>query len=176
MSLSRGRTLIVPRIVDATLEAINRWLVAATAALILGMAVVITTDVLGRNLFDRPVPWSAELSEYGLYLSAVLIAPWLLRRGQHISIGIIIDALPVRAAGPIVKAGDILCAAVSAILAWYALQATLRSHSDGSLIIKNVIFPEWYVFVPLTAVFALMTVEFLVQFVRGSLDDARGPG
>ena len=155
------------KILDATLAAIDRLLMALTAALILIMAVVVTADVLGRNLLLFAIPWSAELAEYGLYLSSVLIAPWLLRHGHHISIGVIVEALPARVARTIIAAGELLCAAVSAVFSWYAFEATLRSYSDGSLVIKNIIFPGWWVFVPLTAIFLLLAVEFVIQCIRG---------
>jgi TRAP-type transport system small permease protein len=161
--------------IDEVLLALNRVLMGFTAALILVMAAVVTADVIGRNLSIFAVPWSAELSEYGLYLSAILIAPWLLRRGQHISVNVLVDALPARAGHIIVVASDLLCAAVSGILAWYAFLATLRSYSDGSLVIKNIVFPEWWVLVPLTVVFAVLTLEFLVQSVRGPTGPAKMP-
>jgi TRAP-type C4-dicarboxylate transport system permease small subunit len=153
--------------IDAALETLNRVLMAFTAVLILAMAAAVTADVLGRNLSLFALPWSSELSEYGLYLSAVLISPWLLRRGQHISVGVLVDALPARAGAVIAVLGDLLCAAVSAILGWYALQALLRSQSDQSLVIKNVVFPEWWLLVPITFIFFLLTVEFLVQGAQG---------
>jgi TRAP-type transport system small permease protein len=161
--------------IDEALLALNRVLMGFTAALILVMAAAVTADVIGRNLSLFAVPWSAELSEYGLYLSAILIAPWLLRRGQHISVNVLVDALPARAGRIIVVASDLLCAAVSGILAWYAFLATLRSYSDGSLVIKNIVFPEWWVLVPLTVVFAVLTLEFLVQSVRGPTGPAKMP-
>lgn len=158
--------------IDASLLALNRTLMAFTAVLLLSMAGVVAADVFGRNLGLLAVPWSAELSEYGLYLSTILVAPWLLRRGQHISVGILVDALPRDLARIVTVAVDLLCAAVSGVFAWYALKATLRSHADGSLVIKNIVFPEWWVLVPLTFVFLVLTVEFLVQSVRGPA----GPG
>lgn len=161
--------------VDKVLLALNRVLMAFTAALILVMAAVVTADVVGRNLSLFAVPWSAELSEYGLYLSAILIAPWLLRRGQHISVTVLVDALPTALARLVSVGADVLCAAVSGVLAWYALLATLRSYSDGSLVIKNIVFPEWWVLVPLTLIFAVLALEFIVQSVRGSTGPAQMP-
>ena len=158
--------------IDAALLALNRVLMAFTALLILVMAVVVTADVFGRNLSLFAVPWSAELAEYGLYLSAILIAPWLLRRGQHISVGVLVDALPSRLARIVTTASDLLCAMVSGALSWYALKATMRSYTDGSLVIKNVVFPEWWVLAPLTFIFVVLTIEFLIQSARGPT----GPG
>lgn len=149
---------------------VNRVLAGITAALILIMAVLVAGDVVGRNVGWFPIPWSAEASEYGLYLTAVLIAPWLLRRGHHVSVEMVVKALPKRVARAVVQIGDLLLLGICAVLCWYTLAALLRSHSDGSIVIKNVIFPEWWTFAPLTLVFALLTLEFLVRLLTGSRD------
>src|SRR5262249_10473698 len=67
-------------------------------ALIFGMTLMICADVLLRNV--RLVPglagleWSNEISEAMLYLVTMLTAPWLLRRGQHIRVDIVLRAVP----------------------------------------------------------------------------------
>ena len=54
-------------------------------------------DVI-RNFGFGGLPWSNEVSEYILYLVTLLSAPWLLRRGQHIRVDILLRALPARLA------------------------------------------------------------------------------
>lgn len=160
------------QILDAGLLALNRALMAVTAALILLMTIVVTADVVGRNLSLFALPWSAEVGEYGLYLSAVLVAPWLLRRGQHVSVGVVTDLLPARVARAVIAVGEILCAIVSAILFWYALQAAMRSYSDQALVIKNIVFPEWWTLVPITMIFGILALEFAVQCLSGTRNSA----
>src|ERR1700741_4192818 len=73
-------------------------LALAACALILGMTLMICADVLLRNV--RVVPglagleWSNEISEAMLFLVTLLTAPWLLRRGQHIRVDIILRSVP----------------------------------------------------------------------------------
>src|ERR1044071_8631532 len=69
-------------------------------ALVFAMTLMICADVLLRNV--RVVPglagleWSNEISEAMLYLVTMLTAPWLLRRGQHIRVDIVLRAVPKR--------------------------------------------------------------------------------
>jgi TRAP-type C4-dicarboxylate transport system permease small subunit len=162
-------------VIDGMLSALNRALMAFTSTLIMVMAVVIAADVVGRNLNLFVVPWSAELAEYGLYLSAILVSPWLLRRGQHISVSILVDVLPNALARVVTAAVDLLCAAVSVILGWYAAMAAMRSYSDGALVIKNIIFPEWWVLAPLSTIFFILAVELVILSVRGPSTSGQMP-
>ncbi len=70
----------------------------AACALVLGMTLMICADVLLRNVRILPgvagLEWSNEISEAMLYLITMLTAPWLLRRGQHIRVDIILRAVP----------------------------------------------------------------------------------
>jgi hypothetical protein len=60
---------------------------------------------------------------------------------------------------------------VSLALGWYAAAATLRSYSDGALVIKNLVFPEWWVLAPISFIFVVLALEFfmlLLRRIRGS--------
>ena len=60
---------------------------AVVAALtLLVMVVLVTADILLRNLTRTGFPWANEVSEYALYITTLLTAPWLLRRGQHVNV------------------------------------------------------------------------------------------
>ena len=66
------------------------------------LMLMICADVLLRNLAIYPglrgLAWSNEISENMLYLVTMLTAPWLLRRGQHIRVDIVLVAIPKRTA------------------------------------------------------------------------------
>src|SRR6476661_10595360 len=73
-------------------------LALVACALILGMTLMICADVLLRNVRIVPglagLEWANEISEAMLFLVTLLTAPWLLRRGQHIRVDIILRAVP----------------------------------------------------------------------------------
>ncbi len=83
-------------------------LVFAACLLLLLMTVMIGADVVSRNIGGGGIPVSNELSEDILYLMTLLVAPWLLRQGQHIRVDIILRALPVRIAWLLEWVGDIV--------------------------------------------------------------------
>src|SRR5580765_1844749 len=123
-------------------------LALAGCALILGMTLMICADVFLRNV--RVVPglaglaWANEISEAMLFLVTLLTAPWLLRRGQHIRVDIVLRAVPPRVGWFFEWAVDLLGLGCCAIIAWYSARAALASFMAGSLSIKTLVTPEWW--------------------------------
>jgi TRAP-type C4-dicarboxylate transport system permease small subunit len=140
---------------------------AITAALILlAMVVIVTADILLRNLMGAGFAWANEVSEYALYLMTLLTAPWLLRRGQHVRLDIILTLVPSRVAWLMEALGDVLGFAVSVTLIRYGLDMTFDSARLGAITIKNLVFAEWWLLAPLPAAFVLLAVEFVFRFQR----------
>ena len=82
---------------------------ATVAALImLGVVIIVTADIVLRNTTRGGFAWANEVSEYSLYLMTLLTAPWLLRRGQHVRLDIILTLVPARVAWLMEAAGDVL--------------------------------------------------------------------
>jgi TRAP-type transport system small permease protein len=141
---------------------------AVTAALILlAMVVTVTADIVLRNAVrGGGITWANEVSEYSLYLMTLLTAPWLLRRGQHVRLDIILTLVPARVAWLMEAVGDLLGFAVSVVLVRYGFAMTYDSWRLGAITIKNLVFPEWWLLAPLPVAFALLAVEFVFRFDR----------
>ena len=142
-------------------------LLAVIAALmLLAMVALVTADIVLRNLARVGFPWANEVTEYALYLITLLTAPWLLRRGQHVRIDMVLAIVPPRLAWACEAAADILGFAASLVLVWYGTVMTAQSARLFSLTIKNLVFPEWWLLAPLPACFALLALEFVFRFQR----------
>ena len=139
-------------------------------AVMFAMMLVIVADVALRNLalpgLPRGIDWSNEVSELMLYLTTVLVAPWLLRQGQHIRVDILLTALPPRMAWYLEWAADTLGLACCLFMAWYGAKATWASWSSGALSIKTLVTPEWWSLAPLPAMFVLLSIEMLFRMKR----------
>jgi TRAP-type C4-dicarboxylate transport system permease small subunit len=142
---------------------------AIACALILGMTLMICADVLLRNLRVFPIAgleWAGEISEAMLFLVTLLTAPWLLRRGQHIRVDIVLRAVPARVGWLFEWAVDILGLACCATIAWYSARATFASFKAGSLSIKTLVTPEWWLLCALPVAFVALTIEMLFRMRR----------
>jgi TRAP-type C4-dicarboxylate transport system permease small subunit len=159
---------------------VSRWngrlldgMMAAAGLLLLFMTVMIGADVLLRNIGLGGVPPSNELSEDILYLVTLLAAPGLLRRGQHIRIDIVLQALPPRAAWLLEWVGDILGLACCLVFVWYGASVAAASFFDGSVSIKTLVLPEWWLLAPMPIAFALLALEFVFRMQRLALAKRR---
>lgn len=136
------------------------------ALILLAMVVMVTADILLRNLTRTGFPWANEISEYALYVITLLTAPWLLRRGQHVRIDLVLTFVPARLAWLMETASDVLGFAVCLVMMRYGLKMTIDSAMLDSITIKNLVFPEWWLLWPLPLCFALLAAEFAFRFDR----------
>jgi len=135
---------------------------AAAAALLLGAtALAITLDVLARNVGLGTVPWILEVSEYVLPLATFLVAPWLLYRNEHVRLEMLLARWP--GLGMAVQAYGF---AVCLVLVVYGVRTILNSAQQGAMVFKSVVFPEWWLYVPVPLCFGLLTAEFVRRLAR----------
>jgi TRAP-type C4-dicarboxylate transport system permease small subunit len=141
-------------------------LAVAAALTLLAMVIMVTGDIVLRNLTRTGFPWANEVSEYALYVITLLTAPWLLRRGQHVRIDLVLTFMPARLAWLMEAASDVLGFLACLVMLRYGLKMTIESAVLGSITIKNLVFPEWWLLWPLPACFALLAAEFAFRFDR----------
>lgn len=134
------------------------------------MMLVICVDVLLRNVRIVPgmlgVPWANEVTEYALYLITMLTAPWLLRRGLHIRVDVLLRAIPRRLAWYCEWLVDAIALVCCVTIAFYGVKAVLSSHAIGGMVIKVLSVPEWWLLAALPATFALLAIEVLFRMQR----------
>jgi len=132
-------------------------------AVIFLMTLMICADVLLRNVRLVPgvygIAWANEVSEAMLYLVTMLTAPWLLRQGQHIRVDIVLRAVPPRLGWYFEWTADALGLACCLVISWYGARATFASFNAGSMSIKTLITPEWWLLAPLPVAFLLLAIE-----------------
>jgi len=136
------------------------------SAMVLIMTLLIGTDVGLRNAGLGGVAWSNEASEYMLYLITLLSAPWLLRQGKHIRIDIVLRALPPRIGWALEWVGDLLGLLCSLYFVWYGMKVLVASYLAGSISIKTLILPEWWLLAPMPLAFIAVSIEFVFRMHR----------
>jgi TRAP-type C4-dicarboxylate transport system permease small subunit len=153
-------------------------LALAGCAVLFGMMLVICADVLLRNVRLIPgvysVAWANEVTEYALYLITLLTAPWLLRRGQHIRIDVLLRVIAPRLAWYVEWLCDLIALACCLAIAYAGWKATAASMALGSMVVKTLALPEWWLLAPLQATFVLLAIEVVFRMLRLHAG-ARGP-
>ena len=154
------------------------FLAAAACLMLFAMMIMICLDVLLRNVALVPsmrgLGWSNDVTEAMLYLITMCAAPWLLRRGQHIRVDILLRVIPKPAAWYCEWLADVLALACCLVMVVYGARSTYASYSSGALSIKTMVTPEWWLLAPLPIAFALLAVEVLFR-MRRLAHAERGP-
>jgi TRAP-type C4-dicarboxylate transport system permease small subunit len=132
------------------------FVAATTVGLI---TVLVCADVIGRNVGLVLFTWVNEVTEYGLPVATLAAAPWLLWRNQHVRLDILGALLSPKAQRQVDRAASVLGLVVSLAMTWYAWRMLVDSRQAGSLVMKALVFPEWWLYLPVPLCFALLAVE-----------------
>jgi TRAP-type transport system small permease protein len=141
-------------------------LMLAAALILLAMVALVTADIFIRNVSGGSINWANEVSEYALYFMTLLAAPWLLRQGRHVRLDLVLTIVPARVAWRLEFLADVLGLLVCIGLVRYGSAMAFESWRSGSITIKNLVFPEWWLLAPLPLVFLLLAIEFIFRMYR----------
>jgi TRAP-type C4-dicarboxylate transport system permease small subunit len=106
-----------------------------------------------------------------LYLITMLTAPWLLRKGQHIRVDIVLRAVPKRLGWVFEWIVDIIGLACCLVITYYGARAALASFKAGSMSIKTLVTPEWWLLSVLPVAFLALSLEMLFRMRRLALGE-----
>ncbi len=132
---------------------------ALAATSVASITLLVCWDVLGRNMGFKSLPWVNEVTEYALPLATLAAAPWLMWRNQHVRLDLLGAVLSVAAQRRVDRLSSAVGLIISLLMAWYGLAALLDSRAAGSLVLKALVFPEWWLFIPVPIGFALLGLE-----------------
>ena len=128
--------------------------------LIAAMMVVITVDVVVRNLGYQSSAHFFTFTEYALLVVPCLGAPWLVREKGHIYVEILLMHLAPPARRRLMSAIGLACIAVCLVIAWYGLQVTLADFRQAERDVRSFDAPRWAVVMWIPISFLLMAIEF----------------
>ncbi|MEO6032671.1 MAG: TRAP transporter small permease [Burkholderiaceae bacterium] len=139
------------------------------AGVVFGLIALATTwDVLLRSLAGGTINGLAEMVEYALFGATFLAAPWLLRVNGHVQVDFLVTALPPRVGAAIRRFGDAIGLAVCVVLLVYAVRVAWRALEAGNIVLKTMIFPEWWLYAVIAVSMALLALEFARRLALGN--------
>ncbi|MDH7798811.1 MULTISPECIES: TRAP transporter small permease subunit [unclassified Beijerinckia] len=155
---------------------LNGWLVrilcilavAAIAAMTLG----ISAEVILRMFGFPSIVGLIELTEYGLFISTFFAAPHLLRTNEHIRVDIVMSRIEPATARTLEFFALGCVIAVSIVTGAIATAIMISNAQLGTLIFKDLIFPQWWLdwIIPLTSLaLAVQALELMVMLKTSTL-------
>ncbi|HET8728973.1 MAG TPA: TRAP transporter small permease [Alphaproteobacteria bacterium] len=159
---------------DQILSVLFRFLAGIACVMSGAIVVLITIDVVGRNLGLGNLPWLTEVVEYALYILTFLAAPWVLRLGSHVRMNLLSTLLPRRLALVVDVLANTAGFAVCVVLIWFGYAAADQAMVRGSLMIKTLIFPEWWLLAVMPFSLLLLALEYVLRLSRLARGQAAG--
>ena len=130
------------------------------------VAFLMTLDIGLRAARLGALPWLLEATEYVLYGGTFLAAPWVLRKGAHVRIDLLVTGLPRRWSVAMEIGADLLGLFVSATLLWFGTAAALEAWREKSMQFKTWAVPEWILLAPIPIAALLLAIEFGLRAAR----------
>ena len=156
--MNRGQTPI--SLISRGYTAILYGMAWLAGLLIAAMMVVITADVVLRNLGFQSSSHFFTFTEYALLIVPCLGAPWLVREKGHIYVEILLMQLAPPARRRLMTFIGLACIAVCLVIAWYGFEVTWKDWSGAERDVRSFDAPRWAVVVWIPLSFLLMAVEF----------------
>jgi TRAP-type C4-dicarboxylate transport system permease small subunit len=161
---------------------LNGWLVRTlcilAVAAIAAMTIGISAEVILRMFGFPSIVGLIELTEYGLFISTFFAAPHLLRHNEHIRVDIVMSRVDP-ATARVVEFGVLGCIiAVSVITGLVGTMIMLANARAGTLIFKDLIFPQWWLdwIIPLTSLAMTLQAFELMDKLRLSMQPVSHEG
>lgn len=146
-----------PRSLRRNVERLAAVAAVAGGTLVLLVAFLVTASVIGRWLFNRPIPADYEFVEIGIGVAVFAFLPYVQLRNGHIAVDTFTQRLPARWNAVVDAAWDLLLAVFLGFFAWGLVSGAQESFAYNETLVQ-LPWPIW----PVYAVCAVLcTVAFV---------------
>jgi C4-dicarboxylate transporter, DctQ subunit len=149
-------------------------------AVVISIILVLMTLTIGYAIFARgvglPGPvWIVQFNEYAMLFATFLGTGWLLSKGKHVSIELVVSRFSRRTQKIFDLIHSLLGMGLCGILCWYGALTTIENFQRNVINVQAVDVPMAYVLFVIPLGFFFLLLQFLRDFVV-KLHEIRNPG
>src|SRR3990172_8271896 len=122
-------------------------------------------EVIARYFLRRPLIWGVEFCEYTLFLLAFFGTTWVLKKGAHIHVTIVVEHLKRRSRTYCHLFASLMGIMISFIIFWFALKTTWENYLTGVKVVKTLSIQKWPFLSFIALGYILLFIEFIRQFL-----------
>ena len=148
--------------IDTVIGRIEVWILSWGIIL---MAVNTIANVFGRYVFSQSIYFSEELNEFLIVIVTFMGLGYATRKGIHIRMSAIYDALPIKVRKGLMVVIAATTAVVMGILAWYALEYVQKVASRGR-ITPALQMPLYLTYIWVVVGLTLTSFQYLLTAIR----------
>jgi TRAP-type C4-dicarboxylate transport system permease small subunit len=140
---------------------LNIAMVVISAILLIGLTFIVGADITLRYLFNKPLGWVKEVSEYTLVGLGFLVAAWILKDDAHVKMDLVLNKVGSRTQTMM----NIITSGISTIVVLITTWFTLRVIVDfyrTKLVAPTVLEPpKWILLTPIFVGCFLLAIQFI---------------
>jgi len=133
---------------------------------VVALAILITIDVIIRNLGWGNFPWLLEIAEYTIYITTFLAAPWVLHLGAHVRVDLVVHTVPVRVAKLLELTNNVAGVVISGFLIYHGGLVVAEAYQLNAIVVKELAVSEWLLFIVIPISGFLLVLEFVFRGLR----------
>lgn len=126
--------------------------------LVLGVATLVTLSVLGRWLFNRPIPADFEFVEIGVGIAVFAFLSYTQMRSGHIAVDTFTQRLPARMNAVIDGIWALILCAFLGLFAWGLASGALEARAYNETLVQ-LPWPIWPVYAVASFLCALACIS-----------------
>jgi C4-dicarboxylate transporter, DctQ subunit len=139
-------------------------------AVVISVILVFMTLTIGYAIFARgvglPGPvWIVQFNEYAMLFATFLGAGWLLSKGKHVSIELVVSRFSRRTQKIFDLVHSVLGIGLCAILCWYGTLTTIGNFQRNVIHVQAVDVPMGYLLFVIPLGFFFLFLQFLRNLV-----------
>ncbi len=129
----------------------------------IAMTIIILIQIFFRFVIYRPVPWSEEAARYLMIWLGMMGSVVALRKGRHIGVTALVDALPVRISGVLAYVVRLSMIGFFGIIGWEGFQLAVFNYPQLSAALEiTMMIP--YLAIPAGA--TMMIVDLVAELLH----------
>jgi TRAP-type C4-dicarboxylate transport system permease small subunit len=140
---------------------LNSAMVVISAIMLIGLTFIVGADITLRYLFNKPLGWVKEVSEYTLVGLGFLVAAWILKDDAHVKMDLVLNKVGSRTQTMM----NIITSGISTIVVLITTWFTLRVIVDfyrTKLVAPTVLEPpKWILLTPIFVGCFLLAIQFI---------------
>ncbi|AML51832.1 TRAP transporter small permease [Falsihalocynthiibacter arcticus] len=149
------------------LDAVSHLLFRIACLLVVAIVLIVTYDVLSRNLGLPMFIWAVNSVEYAMLHVTFLCLPYLVMTRGHVSVEVVLTYLPVHVRKAWEFVLHIIAALICFYLAWHSGKSFFTALIEGTYEVRSFDAPMWTLYASMPLGFGFGGAQFLSFIARG---------
>jgi TRAP-type C4-dicarboxylate transport system permease small subunit len=149
-----------------TLDLLAKICAILGGLVVVAITLVTTGSIVGRWLFNAPLPGDTEVTEYGMALIVASFLPICQWRRANIIVDFFTARMSPQGQQRLDRIGALLIALMMAMIAWRTAAGALDQKSSGSVTML-LQWPEWIAYAMMVPPLALTAVIAVYMAITG---------